>query len=436
MPNNNGLVAFENKLSDLRTVSVSIGDIRPKWSERAENNGITNRRLTWIALPGGEVLEVTPRFIRSLAARFHVGNEFYKYFKPDEVFERIQQVHPRTHVRLMIDGKRALAMSNPTKPFVQPEDMCRLLRECEDSVTRVEYHDGVVTSTHAMNDPEWSIGQDAFKQTFTLETPVDGLGLPSVYLSLIRQVCTNGMIGYAPAFRTSITIGKDDNDSPLLPLRRAMECFSNDEGFDALRQRLEAALMSESSVYEVRMLAKAIHDDLAGKRQDVIRYDDVLRALTVLTGDVALKYQVASDEAISRKRQSMLPMSCTVYDLLNFATEVTTHYGDLLTKGANKTIGWVGQTLAHEYDLERSLESVKDEEDDETEGDRRRRELRDREAPAFHLNGGLRNARMVHAISGAGMPDAELAVAAARLNEDWDVEFDEPGPDESAAPQS
>ena len=420
-----GLVAFENKLADMRTEYVSIGDIRPKWSERMENNGITNRRLTSITLPGGESLEVTPRFTKSLAARFHVGDTFYKYFTPDEVFERVQRTHPRTRVRLMIDKKRALAMSNPGRPFVQPEDMCRLLRECGDNVTKVDYQDGIVTSTHAMNDPEWRVGQDAFRQTFTLETPIDGLGLPSVYLSLIRQVCANGMVGYAPAFRTSITIGKDDNDNPLLPLRRAMECFSNDEGFDALRQRLESALLSEGSVYEVRMLAKAIHDDLAGKHRDAIRYDDVLQALTDLTGDVALKYQVASDEAISRKRQSMLPMNCTVYDLLSFATEVTTHYGDMLARGSNRTIGWVGQTLAHEYDLERSLESVRDEPEggDETEGDRRRRELRDRESPAFHLDGKLRNLRVIHAISGEGMPDAELAVAAERLNEDWDVEL-------------
>jgi len=418
----NGLVAFENKLSDLRTVNLSIGEITPKWSEKVENNGITNRSLTWIMLPGGETLEVTERFLKSLAARFHVSNGFFKYWTPDEVFERVQQVHPRTRVRLMIDRKRALAMSNPAKPFVQPEDLCRLLRDQGDRVAAVEYHNGIVTSTHTMEEAEWTVGRDAFKQTFTLETPIDGLGLPSVYLSLIRQICTNGMVGYAPAFRTSITIGKDDQDSPLLPLGRAMDCFNNDEGFDALRQRLDAALMSEASVYEVRMLAKAIHTDLAGKREDQVRYDDIFRALGELTGDVALKYQVASEEAISRKRQSMLAMNCTVYDLLNFATEIISHHGDLLARGTTKTIAWVGQTLANEYDLERSLETVND--DSADEGEIRRRDLRDREAPAFHLDGKLRNVRMIHAISGDETPDMP-EVAAGRLSDDWELGDDD-----------
>jgi len=425
-----GLVAFENTLPNIGTLSMDIGEIKPTWSEKTENNGIVNRRLTWITVPNGKggvrKLEVTPRFLRSLAARFHIGDAFFKYFPPDEVFARLQQVHPRTRVRLTLDKNRALAMSSPTKGIVHPEDLVRLLREQGARVTSVEYHLGVVNSTHEMDDAPWTVGGDSFKQTFTMETPIDGLGLPSVYLSLIRQICTNGMVGYAPAFRTTISIGKDDGDNPILPLSRAMECFSNDEGFDALRQRLDTSLNSEASVYETRMLAKAIHTDLAGKRSDIIRSGDVFTALTELTGDVALKYAVATEEAISRKKQSQLAMDCTVYDLLNFATEVTSHYGDMLATGANKTIAWVGQCLADAggFDLENSLDTAtEDWHEIESECERLRQErrwsLKDRESPALHLNGVLRNAQMVHAVSGQPVPDASAADAAVRLAGDW-----------------
>ena len=410
-----GLVAFENTLTDLSTLNMNIGDITPIWSESTENNGIAKRRLTHITIPDGggtKKLEVTQRFLKSLAARFHVGESFFKYFPPDEVFARIQEVHPRTRVRLTIDKGKALAMSNPTKGIVHPEDLVRLLREQGTRVTSVEYHLGVVTSTHEMDDAPWSVAGDSFKQTFTMETPIDGLGLPSVYLSLIRQICKNGMIGYAPAFRTTIAIGKDDGENPILPLKRAMECFSNDEGFDALRQRLEAALNSEASVFEVRMLAKAINTDLAGKREDIIRAGDVFTALTELTGDVALKFAVASDEAISRKKQSQLAMDCTVYDLLNFATEITSHHGPLLNDGATKIIAWVGQTLADAggYDLENSLNTATEdwhdiEDDDDRMLQERRWNLKQREAAALHLDGRLRNTQMVHAISGQPVPD-------------------------------
>jgi len=426
-----GLMAFENTLPDLATLSMDVGEIKPTWSEKVENNGIVNRRLTWITVPDGtgrhKKLKVTPRFLRSLASRFHVGESFFKYFPPDEVFARLQKVHPRVRVRLTLDKNRALAMSNPTKGIVHPEDLVRLLREQAGRVTNVNYYLGVVTSTHEMDDAPWSVGDDDFRQTFTMETPIDGLGLPSVYLSLIRQVCTNGMVGYAPAFRTTISIGKDDGDNPILPLSRAMECFSSDEGFDALRQRLEASLNSEVSVYEVRMLAKAIHTDLAGRHSDVMRSADVFTALTELTGDVALKYHVATEEAINRKKQSQLSMNCTVYDLINFATEVTSHYGDMLSTGANKTIAWVGQTLADAggYDLENSLDTATpDWGDIEAECERllqeRRWNLKNREAPALHLNGVLRNVQMVHAVSGLPVPDATAADAAVRLADDWD----------------
>ena len=50
----------------------------------------------------------------------------------------------------------------------------------------------------------------------------------------------------------------------------------------------------------------------------------------------------------------MLPMDCSVYDLITFATEVTTHHQDKLLSG-RQIHAWVGQTLSTEYDLEGSL---------------------------------------------------------------------------------
>jgi hypothetical protein len=243
-------------------------------------------------------------------------------------------------------------MSNPAKPYVRPLELCRLLQANRERLVNAQYREGVVTSTHRLDEAKWQVGRDAFTSTFTLETPVDGVGLPSAYLSVIRMVCTNGMIAYTPSFRTDIPLGKDVLDGAEVPLGRAMDCFSDEEGYAAFRERLEMARKSEASVYEVRMLCRALSRDIdpakgmGGQR--------ILDRLWKLTGDLAVKYGVASDEAISRKKQSMLPMDCTVYDLLTFATEVTTHHGSKLQDNT-RTITWVGQTLANEFDLESSL---------------------------------------------------------------------------------
>jgi hypothetical protein len=56
------------------------------------------------------------------------------------------------------------------------------------------------------------------------------------------------------------------------------------------------------------------------------------------------------------KRQRTLPAGpCTVYDLLNFASEVATHHSD--EYGSRCCQAWIGQLVSGEYDLELSRQS-------------------------------------------------------------------------------
>src|SRR5690606_12132068 len=175
-----------------------------------------------------------PRFIKSLSKRFHLSEYFFNYFTPAEVFERIQNVHPRSRIRLVSDNDYALAVSWTSSPQINPEGLTNVLKGHEDRLVDVSYRNGVVRSTHRIQDPDWSVGGDLFSPTFTLETPVDGFGLPQVYLSMIRQVCSNGLVAMAPAFRTDIQIGRNDSAIPEV-LFRALDCFNNEEGFSALK---------------------------------------------------------------------------------------------------------------------------------------------------------------------------------------------------------
>lgn len=254
------VAALSEQLAGLRRQVLRLGDIRPRWTEKRLKTGVTRRVISGIQV-GDREYKVTERFMQSLAARFHVGQEFFRYFTPDEVFARVQEVHPRSLVRLTTDGKLALGMSNPDLPIVHPQELCKLLKSQNGNLVEAKYAGGTVKSVHRLDEPEWSLNKEVFLNTFTLETPIDGFGLPSVYLSLIRQICSNGLIGYAPAFRTDIPLGKNDSDGAAGPLRRAMDCFSNEEGYAAIRQRLQSAQRSEASVYEVRMLGRAISRD-------------------------------------------------------------------------------------------------------------------------------------------------------------------------------
>jgi len=98
--------------------------------------------------------------------------------------------------------------------------------------------------------------------------------------------------------------------------------FSNEEGYAAFRERLEAARRSEPASTRC---ACSRGPSPAASSPPCEREGPRVRSALEAHRRHRVKYGVASEEAISRKKQSMLPMDCTVYDLLVFATEITSH---------------------------------------------------------------------------------------------------------------
>ena len=347
---------------------TEIGDITPIWSEHLQHDGIIKRSLNEISSSAGELI-VTDRFVTSLCSKFGIGTNFFKLFTPSEVFERIQDTQPRTAIRITTqrgpDKKIALAASTPTKPLVDSDTLNNaihsLLRNDEECVKDISYANGIVRTIHKMG-AFWEINNDVFKQEFVLDTPIDGYGRPSVYLAVLREVCTNGMISYAPTYRHDITLGKR-TDSVDEAIVRAIEAFDNEEGFMTLRNRLRIAQRSMASLNEVHKLREKLKRgfnfdmDLVGldgeeanpqQRKVVARFDELI-------GDIATMYDIASIESVTAKKKRVLKMGCTVYDLLNFVSEITTHHMGVI-KDANQLHSWVGDMVSHEFDLEETNE--------------------------------------------------------------------------------
>ena len=195
------------------------------------------------------------------------------------------------------------------------------------------------------------------------------------------------MIGYTKTFRTSLALGKGADDvTPTIT--RALESFNSDDGFAALRQRIESAGKSWSSIYETQQLQKllcSLHADkqlidspsadLKGNlipdyfaRSGPVRNEGaggagptnsrILTSFGKMTGDVQASYGLANLDSLSAKRQRTLPTDCKVYDTLNFATEVATHYAT--PKAARRLQAWVGQSVAEEFDMEGTVDHFED----------------------------------------------------------------------------
>ena len=74
-----------------------------------------------------------------------------------------------------------------------------------------------------------------------------------------------------------------------------------------------------------------------------------------MTGDVSQIYGIANVDSLSAKRQRSLPVRCTVYDLLNFVSELSTHH--LRNEGARTMQAALGTLVSSEFDLEGSIDS-------------------------------------------------------------------------------
>lgn len=319
----------------------------------------------------GEPMVATHRFWKSLHRRFRFTENFFKWFTPFEVFDRISKISRNDELRWCIERPvngipKLLGVSNPNMSIVGYESLQQLLEEYDTE--EISYTDGVVTSRHEVrHSTDFQIAGDSFENRYMLDTPIDGFGRPAIYLSLLRLRCSNGAIGYSPTFRSELSLGKG-KDRGEFAIERALDGFNNEEGFAALRQRFESASNSWASMNEAqtlfRLLVKSHHSgwiahsigsdgaSLPGPRPDI------LRSFRRTAGDFAEIYGLANPDTLSQKRQRTLPAKCRVYELLNFASEVATHH--MKPMGQHPIQAFIGDLVSREYDLEGTCERFGD----------------------------------------------------------------------------
>lgn len=335
---------FELKTCDVR-------DFRIRY-ERDESGNVLFRSLQYAS----EDLQPTKRFWRSFFQRFRISENVFRYFEPPEVFHRISTRAENQRIQFCIERQKGnppklLAATTPGRPIIQFDEINQLIEDYEGS--DVNYSNGQIISTHMPRSGAcpFTIGGDQFEHRFLMETPVDGFGHPKIHLSLLRLVCTNGMVGYSKAFRSDISLGKDVRHS----LVRALESYDNGEGYAALRQRFESAQNSWASIRECLDLYQALsRTRLDDGRKPVKLLEDFRK----MTGNLHMLYGLANLDAISTKRQRILPAKCRVYDLLNFASEVATHHAS--TEGNRTMQAFVGGLISDEYDMEGTAETTEE----------------------------------------------------------------------------
>ena len=354
-----------------------------------DDDPILNKPVVKHVLVQDEPIVPTQRFWTSLYSKFGIGNSIFKYFNHAEVFNRISKTEPNDRLRICIERgtnkkgdptSRLMAVSNPKNPLVVYDELMDMLDRYKGK--NISYVNGKVESTHTPRmggDARFDVMGDMFENRFVMSTPIDGYGMPSIYLSLLRLVCQNGMIGYAKAFCSQLALGKSSADvTPTIT--RALDGFNSDDGYAAIRQRIDVAGRSWCSVHESQQLYKLLVKLHAAGTLDVnaqpkkggrvaeLLADDsfkrmmgedtigspIIKAFHRMTGDPCEHYGLANLDSLSAKRQQTLPVECKMYDMINFATEVATHYAE--PKGGRELQAWVGNRISDEFDMENTTD--------------------------------------------------------------------------------
>lgn len=318
------------------------------------------------------IVNCSGRFINSFLSLFGLSNSIFNLFDHEEVVERLLMRGRGDMVRVALqhnkdDTYTALAAIKPSKPYVDSFDLYDLLKKMEINDEEIHYTLGVVRSSHqpsVLGNNEVNIAGDSAVRRFVMDVPIDGYGNPSAYLSIIRQVCSNGAIGEAPAFRSQVNIG-DTNSvingniiSDAIPtIKKFIQSHNNEEGFHILTERMRTAAKTPASLDEFSKLYKlltgtnmdSIHRKVSATTSDLS--SDVNQVMYNLAGkDLMEKYGLVSLDQISPKKRKLVPVECTVMDLVNVASELSTHRAN--DYQSKRISGFIGQTLSEEYDLE------------------------------------------------------------------------------------
>ena len=317
--------------------TISISDLTPL--SDSSNSAL---RLSF----NGKEYDASKRFMSSLASQLKFSTNIFNYFTPVEVFERIYDVNPSVKFKVTFDEKenRALGVVSEKKPLLSVEDACDVIFS-DKRLLDIDYKEGVISSTFDLGKT-FNIDNDStYIQRIKLNLPVDGITTPNIYLSTLRQVCTNGMVAFVNGFKSEIIL----NESSGIHLKNLLNSYDNDVGFRNLKDRIRTAQYTTASVREL------LNTECLIKRvmQNGVTANLLCECLENLAGDPCDIYGTTALTNIPTNVRAQLRVRCPVNTLINFLTELSTHHLEELTdKALDKINTFAGKTLLNNFDLE------------------------------------------------------------------------------------
>lgn len=349
---------------------VDIKDIVMQMSPGTSNSKSVVKKME---INGFGEVSFSERFMTSFLSIFGIPRATFNLFTPEEVTDRIISMGKGDRIRIAVekhtDGlPHVLSAIKTTKPYVEAFDLWSLLKELKINDSSIKYSNGVVRSEHSPSmykDASFDLGGDQVVRKFVMDVPLDGWGSPSAYLQLTRLICSNGMIGEAPAFRSFVNLGDNKEikagtlvNNPIPTLRKFIEAHNNEEGFHVMSERVKEASSTPASLEEFYKLYKLLSgtamSSLHRKFEGATNANtDVDKVLQKFIGPSFMKdYGMVSLDQIPFKKRSCVPVDCSVQDIINLASEISTHRAS--PEQSKRLSAFIGQMISDEngFDLE------------------------------------------------------------------------------------
>lgn len=325
------------------TASVSIGDLVP-----VECDDATGKFKIQF---DGRTYHASDRFVSSFARKLKFSGNIFTYFSAEEVFDRVQARNPDVRFKVTFDQQdgEILGVVEESKKILPAQIACRVFSE-DPRIQSVKYSKGVWEAEFLL-DEKFKIRNDSeYLRKILLHYPVDGVSMPHIYLSVLRQVCSNGATALVAGFRTDIEI----NDESGTHLSRLLRSYNNENGFMALESRLQTAQDTLASVDELLKFENL----LASQVSDAHSLSALQTRIEEIAGDPCSRYETTSLNNIPSKKRPLIPVGCSVNDLFTFCSELTTHHENILHR-VEPFNAALGSMLAEEFDLEEMYHNKK-----------------------------------------------------------------------------
>lgn len=309
------------------------------------------KNITSLTLDGIK-FDATARFIKSLIDQLHIPSGVFGFFPPEEVMKRALDIAPSNlALRITMD------MSNKMLQGVVKDDGHPLpIAYIEESLRgdprlkELQLWGGDLVAMLDMKE-EWEIPNDSvYSVAVRCRVPLDGIEPPDMTLASIRQICSNGAVAESPLYRTKLVI-KDNSGEHF---RRLVASFSNPVCIEMLHGRVSTAAETLASVRELLAFEGFICKALPNPENQM----KIRARLYEIAGNPCGRYGVADLTTIGEKKRQLLPVDCTVSDLVNIASELTTHYPEYLSR-ADLLFSFMGGAFSKGFDLEEIYPTAK-----------------------------------------------------------------------------